>query len=232
MKENITMKQLPFSERPYEKFETEGAEKLSEKELLSIIIRTGTKNDRADQIALRLLEVCGKDGLQGLWNMDITQLRKISGIGRVKAIQILGVCELAKRLARGKRILGTKIASPEDIISYYNVHLKYLEKEHLILLVLDSKNRIISEETLSVGTINTTIADPREIFFHALKKNGVSLVLLHNHPSGDPNPSKEDLLTTKRIIEAGKIIGIPLNDHIIIGQNSYISLRGEKYLEF
>lgn len=232
MKENITMKQLPLSERPYEKFETDGAEKLSEKELLSVIIRTGTKNDRADQIALRLLESCGNDGLQALWNMDLGQLKKIPGIGKVKAIQILCVCELAKRLARGKRILGTKVSSPEDIISYYNVHLKYQEKEHLILLILDSKNRILSEETLSIGTINATIADPREIFFTALKKNAVSIILLHNHPSGDPVPSTEDIISTKQIIEAGKIIGIQLYDHIIIGQNSYVSLRGEHYLTF
>ena len=232
MEETKTMKELPFSERPYEKFETEGAEKLSEKELLTVIIRTGTKLKRADEVALKVLEFCGADGIQALWNMDIKQLCHIPGIGRVKAIQILCVCELAKRLACGKRILGTKVSSPEDIVSYYNVHLKFQEKEHLILLVLDSKNRILSEETLSIGTINAAIADPREIFSMALKKNGVSIVLLHNHPSGDPIPSMEDLLSTKRIIEAGKIIGIPLYDHIIIGQNIYISLRGEHYLEF
>ncbi len=232
MEKTKTMKELPFSERPYEKFETEGAEKLSEKELLSVIIRTGTKKERADQVALKILDYCGADGLQALWNMDIEQLRKIPGIGRVKAIQILCVCELAKRLARGKRILGTRVSSPEDIVSYYNVHLKFQEKEHLILLVLDGKNRILSEEILSIGTINAAIADPREIFFTALKKNAVSIILIHNHPSGDPLPSTEDIISTKRILEAGKIIGIPLNDHIIIGQNSYVSLRGEKYLEF
>ena len=232
MEETKTMKELPLSERPYEKFETEGAEKLSEKELLTVIIRTGTKLKRADEVALKVLESCGADGIQALWNMDIKQLCHIPGIGRVKAIQILCVCELAKRLARGKRILGTKVSSPEDIVSYYNVHLKFQEKEQLILLVLDSKNRISSEEILSIGTINATIADPREIFSMALKKNGVSIILLHNHPSGDPIPSTEDILSTKRIVEAGNIIGIPLNDHIIIGQNTYVSMRGENYLEF
>lgn len=232
MEETKTMKELPLSERPYEKFETEGAEKLSEKELLTVIIRTGTKLKRADEVALKVLESCGADGIQALWNMDIKQLCHIPGIGRVKAIQILCVCELAKRLARGKRILGTKVSSPEDIVSYYNVHLKFQEKEQLILLVLDSKNRILSEEILSIGTINATIADPREIFSVALKKNGVSIILLHNHPSGDPIPSTEDILSTKRIVEAGNIIGIPLNDHIIIGQNTYVSMRGENYLEF
>lgn len=229
---NLTMKQLPLSERPYEKCEITGAESLSDKELLSVIIRTGTKKERADEVALRVLEYCGNDGLQALWNMKNEDLKKISGIGKVKSVQIMCICELAKRLARGKRIVGQKISSPEDMISYYNIHLKYLEKEALILLILDSKNRILSEEMLSIGTINTSIADPREIFYTALKRNAVSILLLHNHPSGDPTPSTEDILVTKRIIDAGRLLGIPLYDHIIIGQNSYISLRGEKYLEF
>ena len=232
MEHNKTMKQLPFSERPYEKFEAYGAEQLSEKELLSVIIRTGTKKDRADQIALQLLDRCGENGIQALWNMGMEQLKAIPGIGKVKAIQILCVCELAKRLACGKRLLGTKISSSEDIFSYYNIYLKHHEKECLILLVLDSKNRVLSEEILSIGTINSAIADPREIFLSALRKNGVSIILLHNHPSGDPNPSMEDIMSTKRIAEAGKILGIPLHDHLIIGQNNYISMRAEKFLEF
>ncbi|MBE5950213.1 MAG: JAB domain-containing protein [Lachnospiraceae bacterium] len=232
MRKNLTMKQLPPSERPYEKCETTGAESLSDKELLSVIIRTGTKTERADEVALRLLEYCGNDGLQSLWNMKSEDLKDIPGIGRVKSIQILCICELAKRLARGKRLVGRKVSSPEDIIAYYNIHLKYQEKESLILLILDSKNRILSEEMLSIGTINTSIADPREIFYTALKKNAVSILLLHNHPSGDPTPSTEDILVTKRIKDAGALLGIPLYDHIIIGQNSYVSLRGEKYLEF
>lgn len=227
-----TMKQLPLSERPYEKILITGAERLTEKELLSVIIRTGTKKERADQIALRLLEQCGENGIQALFPMGIEELMQIPGIGRVKAIQIVCVCELARRLAEGKRLLGTQIASPNDIFSYYNIHLKFKEKECLILLVLDSKNRILSEEILSIGTIQSAIADPREIFLAALRKNGVSVILLHNHPSGDPTPSKEDILATERICNAGKILGISLLDHMIIGQNSYVSLRGEKYLEF
>ena len=232
MKKNITMKQLPVSERPYEKCEITGAESLSDRKLLSVLIRTGTKTERADEVALRLLEYCGLDGLQALWNMKSKDLKGISGIGRVKSIQILCICELAKRLARGKKVIGQKVSSPEDIVAYYNIQLKHQEKESLILLILDSKNRIVSEEMLSIGTINTSIADPREIFYTALKKNAVSILLLHNHPSGDPTPSTEDILVTKRIKEAGVLLGIPLYDHIIIGENSYVSLRGEKYLEF
>ena len=226
-----TMKELPLSERPYEKAETEGAERLSDKELLTVLIRTGTKTERADQIALRILNACGEDGLQALWNMDMEELKTLPGIGRVKAIQLLCVCEIAKRMARGKRLFGTKITSPEDIVSYYMVQMKHQQKESLVLLILDSKNRILSEELLSLGTINSSLADPREIFLAALKKNGVAVILLHNHPSGDPTPSKEDILITKRIAKAGELLGISLNDHIIIGQNSYISLLAQGYLK-
>ncbi len=231
MKTNQTMKELPLSERPYEKVESEGVEHLSDKELLTALIRTGTKNERADQIALRILDYCGEDSLQALWNLDMEQLKSLPGIGRVKAIQLVCVCELARRMARGKRLFGTKISSPKDVVSYYNMQLKYQQKECLMLIILDSKNRILSEELISLGTLNTSIADPREIFVSALKKNGASIILLHNHPSGDPTPSREDILTTERIAKAGLLLGIPLNDHIILGQNTYISLKGEGYLK-
>ena len=231
MNEKQTMKQLPLSERPYEKAEMEGVEKLSDKELLTVLIRSGTKTERADEVAMKLLATCGEDGLQALWHMGLEELKLLSGIGRVKAIQIICVCELAKRLARGKRLFGTKVTSPEDIVSYYNVQLKNQEKECLLLLILDSKNRIIAEEILSIGTMQYSVADPREVFQAALKRNGVSIILIHNHPSGDPAPSKEDILVTKRIEKAGLLLGLPLQDHIIIGQNSYMSLKGEGYIK-
>lgn len=226
-----TMKQLPVSERPYERVETEGVSKLSDKDLLTVLIRTGTKEERADQIAFRLLEFCGDNGIQGLWNLDMEELKVLPGIGRVKAIQLICVCELAKRMARGKRLFGTKIRTSEDIVDYYKAQLKFESKECLVLLVLDSKNRIISEEVLSVGTIQASIADPREIYLSALRKNGTSIILIHNHPSGDPTPSIEDIKTTEQILSAGRLLGIELQDHIIIGQDSYISLKAEGYLK-
>ena len=227
----VTMKELPVSEQPYEKAEAEGVERLSDKELLTVLIRTGTKQERADEIALKILEFCGPDGLQSLWNFDMEQLKAIPGIGRVKAIQLVCVCELAKRIARGKRLFGTKITSPKDVVSYYSMQLKYHQKECLIVVVLDSKNRILSDEVLSVGTLQASIAEPREIFLAALKKNGAAVILLHNHPSGDPTPSREDILTTERIQKAGILLGIPLYDHIILGQNTYVSMKGEGYLK-
>ena len=232
METKVTMKELPVSEQPYEKAESEGAEHLSDKELLTVLIRTGTKKERADQIALRILDFCGTDGLQALWNLEIEELKALPGIGRVKAIQILCVCELARRLARGKRLFGKQISSSEDVAVYYSAQLKYTQRECLILLVLDSKNRVLSEDVLSVGTIDSSIADPREIYLKALKKNGVAIILLHNHPSGDPTPSREDILTTERIAKAGNLLGIHLKDHIILGQEAYISLNAEGYLKY
>jgi len=232
MKAKYTMKELPVSERPYEKAESQGTGQLSDKDLLTVLIRTGTKTERADQVAMKILEFCGRDGLQALWNLDLEELKTLPGIGRVKAIQILCVCELAKRLAGGKKLFGEKITSSEDVALYYSAQLKNSQKECLVLLVLDSKNRIISEEILSVGNINSSIADPREIYLKALKKNGVAVILLHNHPSGDPSPSMEDIMTTERIAKAGELLGIPLKDHIIIGQDSYVSLNAEGYLKF
>ena len=232
MKTKYTMKELPVSERPYEKAEAQGAGQLSDKDLLTVLIRTGTKTERADQVAMRILDFCGKDGLQALWNLDLEELKSLPGIGRVKAIQILCVCELAKRLAGGKKLFGEKISSSEDVAYYYGAQLKYSQKECLMLLVLDSKNRIISEEILSVGNINTSIADPREVYLKALKKNGVSVILLHNHPSGDPSPSLDDIKTTERIAKAGELIGIALKDHIIIGEDSYVSLNADVYVKF
>ena len=232
MKTKVTMKGLPVSERPYEKAESEGVERLSDKELLTVLIRTGTKEERADQIALKILSFCGEDGLQALWNMNIEELKTLPGIGRVKAVQLVCVCELARRMARGKRLYGTKISSPEDVVRYYNIQLKYHQKESLVVIILDSKNRILADEVISVGTVNSSIADPREIFLTAVKKNGTSVILLHNHPSGDPMPSRDDIYTTERILKAGNLLGIPLSDHIIIGQNSYISLKSEGYFNF
>ncbi|MGN0505534.1 MAG: DNA repair protein RadC [Lachnospiraceae bacterium] len=227
-----TMKELPLSERPYEKCEAHGPESLSDKELLTVLIRTGTKKERADEVALRLLSACGKGGLSELSGMNAAQLKKIGGIGRVKALQLQCVCELAKRIASGKRLLGTKISSPEEIAAYYGANLRYHRKEVLILIVLDTKSRVVAEEVLSLGTVNTSIADPREIFLAALKHQGVSIILLHNHPSGDPEPSIEDIKTTERVRDAGKLLGIFLQDHIIIGQDSYVSLRADGYLNF
>lgn len=227
-----TMKELPLSERPFERCEIYGPENLSDKELLTVLIRSGTKQERADEIALRLLDFCGSEGLSTLCRKSFSELREISGIGKVKAVQLACICELSKRIASGTQLLGTCFHSPKEIAGYFIARMRHKQRECLKLLILDSKNRIIFEETVSIGTVNLSIADPREIYRTALCHNGVSIVLLHNHPSGDPTPSKEDVSSTERIYKAGKVIGISLLDHIIIGTNRYLSLREEGYLNF
>ena len=146
------------------------------------------------------------------------QLLKIKGIGKVKSIQILCLAELARRMAKAEASLGLDFSSPDSIARYYMEDLRHKKREVMKLL-------LISEMDVSTGTINSTLVSPRELFVEALQKNAVSIILLHNHPSGDPTPSKEDLLATRRIREAGALIGIELLDHIIIGDNCYFSLR-------
>lgn len=227
-----TMKELPAFERPYEKCEAYGPKALSDRELLAIIIRSGTRSERADEVALRLLASCGDNGLIQLADRSLHELKQIPGIGRVKALQLQCICELAKRIVSGKPLIGNQISSPEEVAAYYGTSLKNNKKEVLILIILDTKNRVIAEEVLSLGTINSSIADPREIFLCALKHQAVSIILLHNHPSGDPEPSAEDIKITERVLHAGRLLGIFLKDHIIVGRDSYVSLRADGYLNF
>lgn len=228
----LTMKEMPISERPCEKCEELGAECLSDKELLTVLIRSGSKAYRADEVALNLLEECGKQGLAGLASLTINDLIKIPGIGKVKAVQISAIIELSKRIYSSKKIWGNKFSSSDQIAEYYIPRLSGKTKEQLHLLILDVKNRVIRDEILSIGNISSSICDPREVLVTALKHNGVSIILLHNHPSGDPSPSQDDLCITERIYMSSKLIGIKLLDHIIIGRDSYISLSADGYFKF
>ncbi len=227
-----TMKELPVSERPYEKcFET-GAENLSDKELLTVLIRSGNKDFRADEIALELIEMCGKEGLSALPALCIGDFMKIPGIGKVKAVQLSCVIELGKRISSTKKPWGNKFSSSAQIAEYYIPRLAGKTKEQLHVLVLDVKNRVIKDEIISIGNVNSSICDPREVMSFALKANGVNIILMHNHPSGDPTPSQDDILTTDRVFKAGKLLGINLLDHIIIGRDCFISLKGDGYFSF
>lgn len=230
-KRHKTMKELICSEQPYEKCEQFGAGTLSDAELLAVIIRSGSKNQRAVEIAEEILNSCVEyPGLLGLHYMTITELQKINGIGKVKAIQLLCISELAKRLSSMKRIKGIAFTKPETVADYYMQELRCYPKEQLILLMLDTKNHLIKDEIISIGTVNASIAEPREIFLTAFKYSAVSIILVHNHPSGDPTPSNEDVHFTKRVKEVGELIGIALMDHIILGDNIYISFREQGFL--
>lgn len=227
MNENyLTVKDLPISERPYEKCEQYGAALLSDAELLAVILRTGTKSIRAIDLAVSILNFSkAYTGLKGLNYLTMKELTKIKGIGRVKAIELLCLTELTKRMAKEIHRESLKLVTPQSVADYYMQDMRHLTREQIFLLMLDSKNKIIKDMIISEGTVNTSIMPTREVFVHALKYEAVNIILLHNHPSGDPTPSAEDIRVTKRMKEAGNLIGIALMDHIIIGDNKYISLK-------
>lgn len=221
-----TMKELPEEERPYEKCSIYGPCSLTDVELLAILLRTGTMGKSALQLARNILHPEHlKDGILNIHQWEREQLLQIKGVGQVKAAQILCVSELAKRLSKATAHNGLNFTTPGSVADYYMEDLRHQKQEQLKLLLLNTKSRLIGETDISKGTVNASLISPRELFLEALHKNAVSIILLHNHPSGDPTPSKEDILITRRVIEAGNLIGIELLDHIIIGNNCYISLR-------
>ncbi len=229
-KDSITMKEMPESEQPYEKCEKYGAHCLSDSELLAVILRTGSRGECSTELARRLLQKLPGKTITGLFHSSLEQLREIKGIGRVKAIQLLCLTEIAKRMLKGRKQLEELICEePAQIAAYFMPSMRFLETEQVRLLVLNGRHAVVNNLVISNGSFNSALASPREVFYYALKHKAVAIILLHNHPSGDPSPSREDLLLTKRIAETGKLIGIPLLDHIIIGDNRYISVRESGY---
>jgi DNA repair protein RadC len=227
MKETyLTVKELPVSERPYEKCERYGASSLSDAELLAVILRTGTKKQRAIDLAVNILNYStAYPGLKGLNYLSMKELRKIKGIGRVKAIELHCLTELTKRMSKETRKDSIRLTSPQSVADYYMQDMRHLTREQVRLLLFDSKNKLMKDIIISQGTVNTSIMPIREVFIHAVKEEAVNIILLHNHPSGDPTPSTEDIRVTKKLAEAGNLIGISIMDHIIIGDNRYISLK-------
>ena len=228
-----TIKELPETERPYEKCLREGADALSDSELLAVILKTGTKGssslDLANEI-LNFLQNSSYPGLVGLHYISLEELTKIHGIGRVKAIQLKCIGELSKRIATSAAKSDLSFHDPVTIARYYMEQLRHEEQEVMVCMMLDSKNHLLGEQILTKGISNATLITPREVFLAALKYHAENLILVHNHPSGDPMPSQCDLDVTERIREAGEILGIQLLDHIIIGDHRYMSFREQGYL--
>nr|WP_294492254.1 DNA repair protein RadC [uncultured Mediterraneibacter sp.] len=221
-----TIKEMYQDERPYEKCQRFGAEHLTDSELLAVILRTGTKGENSLELSRRILHPdFGDSGLLSLHQWTRERLLKVRGIGNVKAIQILCLAELAKRMSRERAASGLDFSSPEKVARYYMEDMRHRKREVLKLLLLNTKSRLISENNISVGTVDMAVVSPRELFIEAFRKGASSMILLHNHPSGDPDPSGEDIRITKRIYEAGMLIGIELLDHIIIGNHCFVSLR-------
>ncbi|GGG20379.1 RadC family protein [Paenibacillus abyssi] len=224
----LVLRDVPQEERPRERMMLHGAEALSHAELLAILLRTGTQQESAVHLAGRILSECGS--LRNLVDMSMEELTSIRGIGTAKALQLRAGIELGRRLSRSTREERLTIRSPKDAAGHMMEQLRYLQKEQFVCLFLNTKNQVIAEETLSVGTLNASLVHPREVFRAAIKCSSASLICVHNHPSGDPTPSPEDIALTKRLAEAGELVGIDVLDHIIIGDSKYISLKEQGLL--
>lgn len=224
------MKQLPEEQRPYEKCFAQGAEALSDSELLSVILRSGTQGKNSLALAqeiLKFMEVYSYSGLMGLMHVSVQDLMKIHGIGQVKAVQLKCIGELSKRIARTAARPQLVMNNPASIAAYYMEELRHEEQELVICMMSDVKGHFLGDKVLTRGTATGSMVTPREIYMEALRRHAVSLILIHNHPSGDPTPSPDDMQITTRIYQAGELLGIHLLDHIVIGDQRYCSFREE-----
>jgi len=225
---SVLIKDFPKDERPRERLLKFGPGSLSNQDLLAILLRTGTKNESVLKVSNELL--LKFDGLRLLMNASVEEISNIKGIGEAKAVQLIAAFELGKRINRLQYDERFMIKSPDDCAEYMMDEMRFLEQEHFVCLYLNTKNQVIARETIFKGSLNASIVHPREVFKEAFRRSASSIICLHNHPSGDPTPSREDIEVTKRLVECGKIIGIELLDHIIIGEHKYVSLKEKGYV--
>ena len=220
------------TEMPYEKFLKYGPESLSEAELLAIILRTGTKDCNSVELGKKILDlpVSPHKGLLGLHHVSVEELKRIRGIGEVKAVKIKCIAELSRRISKASQQEKLSFRKPESVAEYYMEEFRMKKQEHMMLIMLNTKSRLIAEKIIFKGTVNASIVSPREIFVEAVNQEAVYIILLHNHPSGDPTPSHQDIFISKKIKEAGELLDISLVDHIIIGDNIYVSLKEKNLL--
>ncbi len=225
MSKNYSLQSLPPEERPRERLKQLGAENLSLQELLALVIGRGTKNKNVLQLAQELLSYFGN--LQNLRQASLEELKQIKGIGPATACKIKAALEIGKRGNNNFQQYQQKIAKPADVFKLLKPQIGDKKKEHFVVLSLDTQNKVISLDTISIGSLNISLAHPREIFQTAIKNSAATIILAHNHPSGDPTPSDNDLKITKRLSEISKLVGIRLIDHIIIGQSGYYSFSNQ-----
>jgi len=224
MKDSFTVHDLPLGERPRERLLKLGSEALSAQEILALILGRGIKGESVMVTSQRLLSKFGN--LKGVANASVEELSEIRGIGLAKAAQIKAAAELSKRLETvAEESQKPAIKSPEDVATIVRSQLKGKKKEHFLVLCLDTRNRLINYKPVSMGSLDTSVVHPREVFKEAISSSAASVIFVHNHPSGDPEPSKEDIELTKRLAKAGEIVGIDVLDHIIVCDRSYLSLK-------
>ncbi len=228
---HASIKELPEDERPQEKMIKHGAGSLSNAELLAIIIRTGTRDATSVEVGRKIIEYLDND-LSYFHQVDVLELKRnpnLSGVGIVKACQIKAAIELGCRIKQ-KDLPERKITSPHDVVGLLMDEMQYLKQECFKIIMLDTKNKVIKVEEITRGTLNSSLVHPREVFVKAIKQHAAAIILAHNHPSGDTEPSAEDKSITRRLVEAGELIGISVLDHIIIGRGTYMSFKQEKLL--
>lgn len=217
----MRIKDISLENRPRERMQREGAFVLSTSELLAVILQKGTRKENVIDMSNRLIS---KFGIEKLSKCSLTELKSISGIGDAKASQIMALFEFNKRFNLSKNE-GVSIRSAKHVYDYSFPKLADEDKENFMILHLDSKNKVIKDEIVSIGTLNSSLIHPREIFKSAIKESANSVIVVHNHPSGDPEPSSEDKLVTKKLIDAGELLGIKVLDHVIVGKNGYYSFN-------
>lgn len=225
MQENYSLRiaDMVPTDRPRERLEKCGAESLTTPELLAILFRTGTRDRNAVHLAEELSRHLG--GLAGIATASLDQLAAVKGVGRVKALEVKAAVEIGKRISAAVETVKPEIRSPSDVAQLMMADLRYESRERLKALILDARNRVRCVREVSVGTLTESLVHPREVFREAVAHSAAGIVLVHNHPSGDPSPSPVDITTTKRLIEAGKVLGIDVFDHIIIGDGRWTSMK-------
>lgn len=227
LQQNFTIKELPNTERPRERLIEYGPQSLSNAELLAIILRTGTKKSNVIDLAKRLLI---NYDLKSLSRLSIGDLKKNIGIGKAKACQIIASFELGRRIASNNNDNKPTMDNPEAVGKYFLPHIQILRQESFYCVYLNSKNWLLKSLLISTGGLNTNIVEPREIFRGAISENAAAIIFVHNHPSGDPTPSKEDIEFTKKLMSAGNIMGIKVLDHVIIGDGKWLSLKEKNFI--
>ncbi|MCP3030457.1 DNA repair protein RadC [Halobacillus sp. A1] len=225
---SVMIRDLPKEDRPRERLLKLGASHLSNQELLAILLGSGTRQESVTDLAHRILSHF--EGIMLLKDATIEELTAIRGIGAAKGVLLLSAIEFGRRIQHMKPVERYVIRSPEDGADFVMEEMRDLKQEHFICLFLNTKNQVIHRQTIFIGSLNASIVHPREVFKEAVKRSAASIICAHNHPSGDPTPSQEDIQVTRRLNECGKMIGIELLDHLVIGDRTFISLKEKGYL--
>lgn len=223
-----TMKEIPLSERPYELLETKGEATLTDAQLLAILLKNGTVGETAMELAVRLLTEAsqsGKDPLVALCHQPLRRLRQYHGIGRVKAIQLRAIAELAKRISSKEAAVRMSVENPQSLVQVYMEEMRYQSQEVIKAIYFNAKMQLLGDRNLTKGTITQSLISPREIFSAAWELGAYAFILMHNHPSGNPEPSMNDILLTDRLRQTAKLMEIPMLDHIILGDGKYYSFK-------